>query len=310
MKKRNTRKERNIIPILGINVTSTSTSSVLTEAEFVVRSGGKKVIVTPNPEIIIKADRDQALKTALNRAWLAIPDGVGVCLAAKYLSLPSRRNSAVGVLRLFLDGLRVGLSLFLDKKSAFGVLQTVPGRVVFRRLVDEASREGWRVFLLGSTQEVVALLISKLKAKRPVSPASPNRGELVGGSKLEIQGESGPRLTDAGKPVNNNELGVERGAIERINKFKPDILFVAFGPGKQEKWLERNLPLLKIKIGMVVGGAFDYYAGKYPLPPDFVEELGLEWLWRLTTQPWRIKRVWTAVVVFPWRVFRYKLHNL
>lgn len=69
-----------------------------------------------------------------------------------------------------------------------------------------------------------------------------------------------------------------------------DILFVAFGAPKQEKWIYQNLSKLPVKIAMGVGGAFDYMSGKVPRAPKWIRDLGFEWLFRLIIQPWRIKR--------------------
>lgn len=71
---------------------------------------------------------------------------------------------------------------------------------------------------------------------------------------------------------------------------KLDILFVAFGHPKQEKWISKNLPGLPIKVAMGAGGAFDFLSGKVPRGPLWIRNLGLEWLFRLAVQPWRIKR--------------------
>jgi N-acetylglucosaminyldiphosphoundecaprenol N-acetyl-beta-D-mannosaminyltransferase len=69
-----------------------------------------------------------------------------------------------------------------------------------------------------------------------------------------------------------------------------DILFVAFGSPKQEKWIHSNLPDLKVKVVMGVGGAFDFISGVTPRAPIWIRKSGLEWLFRLIMQPWRIKR--------------------
>src|SRR3989338_5459360 len=69
-----------------------------------------------------------------------------------------------------------------------------------------------------------------------------------------------------------------------------DILFVAFGHIKQEKWIGKNLKKIPVKVAMGVGGAFDYLSGEVMRAPKFIRVLGLEWLFRLILQPWRIKR--------------------
>ena len=69
-----------------------------------------------------------------------------------------------------------------------------------------------------------------------------------------------------------------------------DILFVAFGFPKQEEWMAENLKKLPVRVMMGVGGSFDYLSGEVRRAPKFVRSLGLEWLFRLIRQPWRLKR--------------------
>ena len=71
---------------------------------------------------------------------------------------------------------------------------------------------------------------------------------------------------------------------------KTDILFVAFGSPKQEIWIAENLSRIPIRVAIGVGGAFDFISGKVRRAPVFVRKLGLEWLFRLIIEPWRIKR--------------------
>lgn len=76
-----------------------------------------------------------------------------------------------------------------------------------------------------------------------------------------------------------------------------DILFVAFGSPKQEKWIFENLPKLNSSVVIGVGGAFDYMSGRIKRAPKWMRKIGLEWLYRLINQPWRIKRQ-SALVKF------------
>jgi N-acetylglucosaminyldiphosphoundecaprenol N-acetyl-beta-D-mannosaminyltransferase len=78
--------------------------------------------------------------------------------------------------------------------------------------------------------------------------------------------------------------------LNKINKYKPDLLLVAYGAPWQEKWLRAYSQELRAKVVMGVGGTFDYLAGKAKLPPKWMEKLGLEWLWRLIQTPGRWKR--------------------
>lgn len=71
---------------------------------------------------------------------------------------------------------------------------------------------------------------------------------------------------------------------------KCDILFVAFGSPKQEVWIHKNLYHIDTKVAIGVGGAFDFISGRVRRAPVWIRNLGLEWLFRLIIQPWRIKR--------------------
>jgi N-acetylglucosaminyldiphosphoundecaprenol N-acetyl-beta-D-mannosaminyltransferase len=81
------------------------------------------------------------------------------------------------------------------------------------------------------------------------------------------------------------------------------LLFVAFGNPKQEIWIHNNFQKLDIGGAMAVGGAFRYVAGTSSLPPKWMERGGLEWVWRLVTEPARISRIFRAFPMFPLRIF-------
>jgi len=88
-----------------------------------------------------------------------------------------------------------------------------------------------------------------------------------------------------------------------------DILFVAFGHPKQEKWIAENLPKLPVKMMMTVGGSFDYISGNVPRAPKVLRDLGLEFLFRLITQPWRLKRQ-LALIEFVMLIIKEKLKHV
>jgi N-acetylglucosaminyldiphosphoundecaprenol N-acetyl-beta-D-mannosaminyltransferase len=158
--------------------------------------------------------------------------------------------------------------------------QRIPGADLLQTLCSPKPRicPPERIFLLGAAPGIAERAAVELK----------ERNHLL----KEIGTFSGsPREED------------EAETIERINAFQPTLLFVAFGAPKQELWIARNLPKLKtVKVAMGVGGAFDFLAGKRRRAPVFLRKVGLEWLWRLILEPRRIKRIWNAVVVFPWLV--------
>ncbi len=102
--------------------------------------------------------------------------------------------------------------------------------------------------------------------------------------------------TDAGKATADDEERI----IKKINASGAKALFVAFGAPKQEEWIFRNkgkLPNVRLLMG--VGGSFDFVAGTQVRAPQIFRKAGLEWLWRLLREPSRLKRIYTAVCVFP-----------
>ena len=79
--------------------------------------------------------------------------------------------------------------------------------------------------------------------------------------------------------------------IEDINKSGANILYVALGAPKAEKWIYKNRGNLQVTVCMGVGGTIDTFAGETKLAPPFFRAHGLEWLYRLAREPWRAKRM-------------------
>lgn len=90
-----------------------------------------------------------------------------------------------------------------------------------------------------------------------------------------------------GEPTIRYDLRLKR-EIDAVGRI--DILFVAYGMGKQEFWIDRNRQKLNIGLYIGVGGSFDYLAGVKKRAPVFMQNLGFEWLWRLVFDPARIWR--------------------
>lgn len=186
-------------------------------------------------------------------------------------------------------------------KLAVPSLKIIKGRELFMDLIKLAKEKKWRVFLLGGMDNEAELAAEQLKMNS-VSKNGRN-------SKLKIETHRGPRLNLKGEAATEVDRRLDKDAIERINKFAPQLLFVAFGNPKQEIWIHKNLSKLNIGGAMAVGGTFRYIAGLSPLPPKWMEKVGLEWLYRLINEPWRAVRIFQAVVVFPLKVFWYKAAN-
>lgn len=99
----------------------------------------------------------------------------------------------------------------------------------------------------------------------------------------------------------DNELGsIENWKLKIGNSA---IVFCNYGAPMQELFLARLQEAgIKSRLAMGVGGAFDYLTGKQKRAPHWLRVLGLEWLWRFIQQPSRFRRIWNAVVAFPYKV--------
>lgn len=118
-------------------------------------------------------------------------------------------------------------------------------------------------------------------SKRPITV-----GFLGGGANVAESAAECLRVKYPGLKVNFTE---EEWNFEKKHP-ETDILFVAFGSPKQEIWIAENLSRLPVKVAIGVGGAFDFVSRKVRRAPVLVRKIGLEWLFRLIIQPWRIER--------------------
>lgn len=152
-------------------------------------------------------------------------------------------------------------------------------------LAQSAAKSGRSIYLLGGLRGVAQTAAAELRKKYP--------DLKIAGAETELRWW-GWRLDD-------------RTLRQKINRAKPDYLFVAFGAPKQELWIARNLPRLpNVKIAVGVGGTFDMLARRHLRAVKPIRQLGLEWLWRLMIQPWRWSRIVTATIRFPLEVYREK----
>ena len=156
--------------------------------------------------------------------------------------------------------------------------ERVPGVDLVVSLAQLSASKGYRMYFLGAMPGVAARAAAVLQRRFP--------GAVVVGSY-------------AGSPRTEENEAI----VQRIRMQRPDVLFVAFGAPAQDLWIARNLEALHVPVCVGVGGSFDYIAGVRPLAPWWMRKIGLEWFYRLVTQPWRWRRM-LALPVFVWRVLR------
>ncbi len=153
--------------------------------------------------------------------------------------------------------------------------ERIAGSDLVPRLAQEAEARGWRVFFLGGDAEALGLACARLKAKHPG---------------LAIEGYSPPfgRLLD----LNHEEIAA------KVKAFAPDILFVAFGCPKQEKWIYMHHAALGVPVSVGVGATVDFLAGKFRRAPRWMQVSGLEWLFRLMQEPRRLYQRYLIDLLF------------
>jgi N-acetylglucosaminyldiphosphoundecaprenol N-acetyl-beta-D-mannosaminyltransferase len=107
--------------------------------------------------------------------------------------------------------------------------------------------------------------------------------------------------------IKNPQEEEEEKIFSIVSRFKPHLIFVAFGSPFQELWLYKNREKLKGIICMGVGQGFDVLSGKLKRAPLWLRKIGLEWLYRLVTQPWRWRRQ-LRLIKFLWLLVKEKLN--
>lgn len=145
--------------------------------------------------------------------------------------------------------------------------ERIQGQKYFRKIVEEGEKLGWSFYILGGKDDTPNKAVENLKKIYP---------------KLNVVG------LHEGYFENEED---ENKVIEEINSLKPNVLIVAMGAPKQEKWIYANKDRLKVDVACGQGGTLDYEAGNVKRAPEFFQKVGLEWLWRLIKQPSRFVRM-------------------
>ncbi len=161
------------------------------------------------------------------------------------------------------DGIGV---IIASKIHHLGLNERVPGIEMMSMMLEYCNRTGKSIYLFGGKPTVADMAAEKIKA------AYPN---------LVIAG------TQDGYYDASNELNI----LDDINGKKPDILFVALGAPKQEKWISKYKKTINASVAIGVGGSLDVWAGTVKRAPVFFQKTGLEWFYRLLKQPTRIGRM-------------------
>lgn len=183
---------------------------------------------------------------------------------------------------LFADGSGIRLA-----GSTLGcpIVDNVNGTDLFPLLCSRFAKTGKRLFLLGSAPGVAE------KAARWAE-------EYTGSSII------------AGTYHGYFKTGEESSVIEAINASGAELLLVALGVPRQEKWIASVRSLLQVPLCMGVGALFDFYSGTVSRAPLWMRKIGLEWVWRLLLEPGRMwRRYIVGNVVFIVRLMKLRIRQ-
>ncbi|MEL7077380.1 MAG: WecB/TagA/CpsF family glycosyltransferase [Cyanobacteria bacterium J06582_2] len=203
--------------------------------------------------------------------WAKTRSSKAVCLANVHMLIEAYRNpNFAGVLRqanlVTPDGKPLVLML---QKLGVKHQNQVAGMDVFLNLCDLAEQTGVKVYFLGSTQKVLDKIKRKLDREYPV---------------LQVAGMKAIAKIETEDVTKSYDLEL----VDEINQSGAGIVFVCLGCPKQEIWISHHLGVINsVMVG--VGAVFSMYAGINPRAPRWIQQAGMEWLYRLLQEP---RRLW------------------
>lgn len=216
--------------------------------------------------------------------WIAQPSGQRparahyICVTSVHGVMEARKDSTLrGILNEADIVTPDGMPLVWALRS-FGATgqERVYGPNLMLRLCAQAERNGHRIFLYGGRQDTLDQLASRLLERFPA---------------LILAGTYSPPF----RPLNEIE---DKDICDRIRDARPDLLFVGISTPRQERWMAEHKDRFPGLVMAGVGAAFDFHAGRIRQAPAWMQQRGLEWLYRFGQEPTRLWRRY--VLVTPW----------
>ncbi|MEW6398630.1 MAG: WecB/TagA/CpsF family glycosyltransferase [Bacillota bacterium] len=263
------------VRVLGVGFDPVSPEDAFSLAlRWLGEGGGLHLVVTANPETVMKAQRLPDLARAIERADLVVADGVGVVWASRRLGRP------------------------------------LPGRVagieLAERLLEHCAGTGQPVFLLGgrpASPGQPALAGRLASAGRRAAAGRPAVAEAAAGALARRW----PGLRVCGTWHGYFTREDEPAVLQALSAARPVLLLCGMGSPRQELWLARHAAFLQecgVRVAIGVGGALDVWSGDVGRAPPLLRWAGLEWLWRLGQNPRRLGRQ-LQLVTFVLEVLRH-----
>jgi N-acetylglucosaminyldiphosphoundecaprenol N-acetyl-beta-D-mannosaminyltransferase len=173
------------------------------------------------------------------------------------------------------DGIGV---VWAAKRVGHPLRERVAGSDLVGLMADRAQVTGWRIFLLGAAEGVAERAAIILRERYPQT-------HIVG--------------TYAGSPRPEEAADI----AARIRSSEADVLLVAYGAPQQDKWIARHIEQTGVAVAIGIGGSLDFIVGTQQRAPQWMQRVGIEWLYRLAREPWRWRRQ-LALPKFVWAMLR------
>jgi N-acetylglucosaminyldiphosphoundecaprenol N-acetyl-beta-D-mannosaminyltransferase len=163
--------------------------------------------------------------------------------------------------------------VWTGRRAGFQSQQRVAGPDLFAAFLAKTQGSGYRHFFYGGTPEVLDALSAKVRSEFPDT---------------DIVGTYAPPF----RPLTAQE---DDAVVAMINDASPDVIWVGLGCPKQERWMFEHCDRFRAGVMLGVGQVFDIYAGKIKRAPRWMQRSGLEWLYRLCSEP---RRLWRRYLVY------------
>ncbi|WP_214807096.1 WecB/TagA/CpsF family glycosyltransferase [Exiguobacterium sp. s102] len=224
--------------ILDVKISDLSfDETVNTINDWIVQNFKKKYICICNTHSLVESKKNYMHKKALLEASICTPDGMPLVWE-------------------------------INKSKKSKNQDRVDGPSLMEKLCESKTN---KIFLLGSTDENLSVLETKLRNLNP---------------EIKLVGSYSP-------PFKTLDSEDDKRIVNIVNDSNADIVFVSLGCPKQEIWMNKNYESMNsILIG--VGAAFDFHTGKIKRAPSIIQKVGMEWMYRLLQDP---KRLWKRYLI-------------
>ncbi|MBF0545908.1 MAG: WecB/TagA/CpsF family glycosyltransferase [Candidatus Riflebacteria bacterium] len=243
------------VEMLGLKIHRLSRQETLKEISKTIKENNFEKsfshVITADSLAIMRAKKDRKFNEIFQRASIVTPDGAGIVWAADFLGTP--------------------------------LIERVSGISLVDDICEQAAKEAWPVFFLGSAPGRAEDAAIKLNSRFP--------GLIVAGCHHGFFSEGSE---------------IEDDLLRRLGELKPKILFVAMGVPRQEYFISRARMLLSGVIAIGIGGSLDVISGALPRAPLWMQKFAMEWLFRLYKEPKRFRRM-MGIPAFVLLILRAKM---